>query len=518
MQYIVQREGDALYHHGIKGMRWGIRRWQNEDGSLTEAGRRHYDIKEVRLAARAARAESRATVKAARIQNKMYEKAQKAQAKEDRKNLKDEKKIAQYESDKMRLELKKMKQEIAYNNGRNFGSAFAPAIGRALGEGVGKIATNTLDPTNWYRMKTERQAANANALNAQTAKNKAKLERDMYDDGYMDRVEKRKAFESSTDRMRANSEHYGRQTDRLKAQDDHAQKQYNLSDEGRERARVKLENESKNAEANLQNAMSTRQKTAYDTSAAGHEHAMAKAKADARKADANVANAEANKIRAEGERAKSIDEGKAARSNAISDWIRAKNEGEIGKVNAEADLNRSRGDEAYRKAEAEGYKTKVYNDADVRKREINARNELELKKEENRHNEAVNQQIADKTIREAEIVAKQNMHYTDKQAETIKQANKYAMEQAKMDYKIKLSQIPTSKGMSWSFESSPAKTTSRQETRVRLFRDARRARNILNSPSATPEQKAEARVVLGRAYSFNDYSANIGDTQIIPIP
>ena len=29
-----------LYHHGIKGMRWGIRRFQNEDGSLTDEGRK----------------------------------------------------------------------------------------------------------------------------------------------------------------------------------------------------------------------------------------------------------------------------------------------------------------------------------------------------------------------------------------------------------------------------------------------------------------------------------------------
>lgn len=27
-----------IYHHGIKGMRWGIRRYQNKDGSLTPAG------------------------------------------------------------------------------------------------------------------------------------------------------------------------------------------------------------------------------------------------------------------------------------------------------------------------------------------------------------------------------------------------------------------------------------------------------------------------------------------------
>lgn len=34
---------DELQHHGIKGQRWGIRRFQNKDGSLTPAGRRRYD-------------------------------------------------------------------------------------------------------------------------------------------------------------------------------------------------------------------------------------------------------------------------------------------------------------------------------------------------------------------------------------------------------------------------------------------------------------------------------------------
>ena len=34
-------EGEYLEHHGIKGMKWGVRRYQNEDGSLTEAGKRH---------------------------------------------------------------------------------------------------------------------------------------------------------------------------------------------------------------------------------------------------------------------------------------------------------------------------------------------------------------------------------------------------------------------------------------------------------------------------------------------
>ena len=30
---------EELYHHGIKGMKWGVRRYQNKDGSLTPAGK-----------------------------------------------------------------------------------------------------------------------------------------------------------------------------------------------------------------------------------------------------------------------------------------------------------------------------------------------------------------------------------------------------------------------------------------------------------------------------------------------
>ena len=34
-----------LYHHGVKGMKWGVRRYRNADGSLTNAGKKRAEHK-----------------------------------------------------------------------------------------------------------------------------------------------------------------------------------------------------------------------------------------------------------------------------------------------------------------------------------------------------------------------------------------------------------------------------------------------------------------------------------------
>lgn len=40
--YIWNEGTDVLIHHGIKGQKWGERRFQYEDGSLTPAGIERY--------------------------------------------------------------------------------------------------------------------------------------------------------------------------------------------------------------------------------------------------------------------------------------------------------------------------------------------------------------------------------------------------------------------------------------------------------------------------------------------
>ena len=42
LRYYQEHDINSLQHHGIKGQKWGIRRYQNPDGSLTEEGKQRY--------------------------------------------------------------------------------------------------------------------------------------------------------------------------------------------------------------------------------------------------------------------------------------------------------------------------------------------------------------------------------------------------------------------------------------------------------------------------------------------
>ena len=68
-----------LYHHGILGMRWGIRRYQNKDGTLTKAGRERYSDGDGQT-----KQELKAADKARRVELKQQKNAEKAKQYQDK--------------------------------------------------------------------------------------------------------------------------------------------------------------------------------------------------------------------------------------------------------------------------------------------------------------------------------------------------------------------------------------------------------------------------------------------------
>ena len=129
MEYGIYRSTAELYHHGTKGMKWGIRRYQNKDGSLTPAGKKRRAKEEAKLKERERniRGREKAAASRAKLDAKKAELDAREKALRKSKNINAEKTIANASKprtikdltdDELRAETTRMKLEKDYYDAR----------------------------------------------------------------------------------------------------------------------------------------------------------------------------------------------------------------------------------------------------------------------------------------------------------------------------------------------------------------------------------------------------------------
>ena len=105
MAYVIIKESE-LYHHGIKGMKWGIRRFQNPDGTYTEAGKRlrqrQANSAKARQEAREARQERRTIAKEAREERRTIAKEAREERRREAAAAKEQKRIEAEEAKELK--------------------------------------------------------------------------------------------------------------------------------------------------------------------------------------------------------------------------------------------------------------------------------------------------------------------------------------------------------------------------------------------------------------------------------
>ena len=163
METIFIPHSDYLAHHGIKNQKWGQRRFQNYDGSLTSEGRKRYGVGESNLSKREKKQVEKAKAKAAKARAKANGKkkadAQKvAEQKQKRMDyLRDHpEKIYKYRKELTQDDVTDIMQKVKFD--RSLQDIRKDEVGRGMKK-IESIRQNVETGLRWYQ--TGKNAYNA---------------------------------------------------------------------------------------------------------------------------------------------------------------------------------------------------------------------------------------------------------------------------------------------------------------------------------------------------------------------